>query len=109
MNTLARIDIEKFVDDYPNPNSIAEFTHAELEKYLSELLAVANEYGTVNKFPGGVNGFAIFLMLANTTRISAQESDFSDFTYEDLNIYKTSYQVLYRAIEERFENIFQKV
>ncbi len=107
MKTLAKINIEEFVDNYPRQKSISDFTTKDLEKYLSEILDVANEFGSVKKFPGGVEGFVIFLMLANTTRVSAQENDFFELTFEDLNIYKYSFQALYGAVEDRFAKIFK--
>jgi hypothetical protein len=105
--TLAKIDIDRFIDRYPNPHAISEFSNDALERYMAELLNISREYGEVNKFPGGVNGFLIFLMLSRTTKISAIESDFADFTYEDLNIYRSAYQELYRAVEERFHDVFK--
>ncbi|ENV64668.1 hypothetical protein F949_00760 [Acinetobacter junii NIPH 182] len=106
MDTLIKIDIDKFIENYPNQSSVAEFNISDLEKYMSELLKVAKEYGSINKFPNGVDGYLIFLMLANMTRISAQESDYADFTHEDLNIYKSAYQALYWGVKERFERAF---
>lgn len=107
MNTLAKIDIQDFTDNYPNPDSISDFSDEDLEKYIAELLKVSKEFGSVKRFPGGVNGYTIFLMLANTTRISSMKDDFECFTFEDLNIYKSAYQALYNAVKERFENVFK--
>lgn len=106
VSLLAKVDLQNFVDSYPNQSSITEISQADLVLYMSQLLETAKEHGVIDRFPSGVRGYMIFLMLAETTRISSMECDFADFTYEDLNIYKSAYQTLFRAVEERFEKVF---
>ena len=108
METLSKINLEKLVEDYPHPEAIVEMSSVDFSEYLSHLSKVAEEYGPVRSFPGGVEGYLLFLMLANKTIISAQESDFEDFSHNDLSVYKHCYNRLYQAVEHRFESVFKK-
>jgi len=109
MDTLIKVHLNDIIEDYPNQAEVEKFTPEELNELIAELKSIAHVYPNVKKFPGGVEGYLLFLLLSKRTTVSAQEDDFEDHCWDDLNIYKYFYQKLYTEVACRFEEAFESI